>query len=101
MKTNSYKAHEIKAKCRKLFKDLLQTDNYLRNDIIFLDFSKEDRMLIHQLARTMGLKSRSYGKDQRKLIVSRKVNIRSLVRELNNLGGVSEKYELIKPYEHK
>lgn len=48
LKTNSYNAHEIKAKCRKLFKDFLQTDNYLKNDIIFLDFSKEDRMLIHQ-----------------------------------------------------
>lgn len=48
LKTNSYNTHEIKAKCRRLFKELLQTDNYLRNDIVFLDFPKEDRMLIHQ-----------------------------------------------------
>lgn len=50
LKTNSHKAQsgEIRAKCRKLFKDLLQTDNYLQNEIVFLDFSKEDRMLIHQ-----------------------------------------------------
>jgi len=101
LKTNSYKAHDIKVKCRKLFKDLLQTDNYLQNDIVFLDFPKEDRMVIHQIARTMGLKSRSHGKDQRKLIVSRKVNIRNLVKELNNLGGVTEKYELVKPTDGK
>jgi len=50
----------------------------------------------------MGLKSRSkdHGKDSRKLIVSRKVNIWSLVRELNNHGGVTEKYELVKPIEN-
>jgi len=55
-----------------------------------------------RIARTMGLKSRSkdHGKDQRKLIVSRKVNIWSLVRELNNHGGVTEKYELVKPIEN-
>jgi len=49
----------------------------------------------------MGLKSRSYGKDHRKLIVSRKVNIWSLVRELTQLGGVTEKYELVKPTDEK
>ncbi|XP_011876902.1 PREDICTED: NF-kappa-B-repressing factor [Vollenhovia emeryi] len=102
LKTNSHKGHEkanveIKSKCRKLFKDLLQSDNYLANDIVFLDFSKEDRALIHQLARSIGLKSRSYGKDQRRLIVSRKVNIRNFVEKLNSLGGVTEKYELVKP----
>ncbi|XP_011169060.1 NF-kappa-B-repressing factor [Solenopsis invicta] len=106
LKTNSKNSpkaqiNEIKAKCKKLFKDLLQTDNYLRNEIMFLDFPKEDRMIIHQLARSMGLKSRSYGKDQRKLIVSRKVNIWNLVRELNSLGGVTDKYELVKPIDKK
>ncbi|XP_011640970.1 uncharacterized protein LOC105429584 [Pogonomyrmex barbatus] len=101
LKANPYKTHEIKGKCRKLFKDLLQTDNHLQSNIVFLDFPKEDRMVIHQIARTMGLKSRSQGKDQRKLIVSRKVDIRSLVRDLNNLGGVTEKYELVKPTDEK
>jgi len=48
LKTDSYKTLEIKAKCRTLFKDLLQSDNCFGNDIEFLDFSKEDRMLIHQ-----------------------------------------------------
>ncbi|XP_018395982.1 PREDICTED: NF-kappa-B-repressing factor [Cyphomyrmex costatus] len=97
LKKNSYTENEIKIKCRKLFKELLQMDTYSGNDIVFLDFPKEDRVVIHQIARTMGLKSRSQGKDSRKLIVSSKVNIWSLVRELNNLGGVTEKYELVKP----
>ncbi|KYN31067.1 NF-kappa-B-repressing factor [Trachymyrmex septentrionalis] len=101
LKKNSYTEQEIKIKCRKLFKDLLQTDTYSRKDIVFLDFPKEDRIVIHQVARAMGLKSRSQGKDQRKLIVSSKVNIWSLVRELNNLGGVTEKYELVKPTDEK
>lgn len=63
--------------------------------------SGNNNSVYFRIARSMGLKSRSYGKDQRKLIVSRKVNIRSLVRELNNLGGVTEKYELIKPTDEK
>lgn len=54
-----------------------------------------------RVARTMGLKSRSHGKDQRKLIVSRKINIWNLIRELNNHGGVTEKYELVKPTDEK
>lgn len=46
----------------------------------------------------MGLKSRSHGpSDRRKLVISRKVNIRSLVEELKSLGGTTEKYELIEP----
>ncbi|XP_018307558.1 NF-kappa-B-repressing factor isoform X1 [Mycetomoellerius zeteki] len=101
LKKNSYTEQEIKTKCRKLFKDLLQMDTYSRKDIVFLDFPKEDRIVIHQIARTMGLKSRSHGKDQRKLTVSSKVNIWSLVKELNNLGGVTEKYELVKPTDKK
>ena len=48
LKKNSYTEQEIKTKCRKLFKDLLQTDNYSRKDIVFLDFPKEDRIVIHQ-----------------------------------------------------
>ncbi|XP_024875664.1 partner of xrn-2 protein 1 [Temnothorax curvispinosus] len=101
LKTNSYKADEVKAKCRKLFKDLLQKDDCMNSDIMFLDFPKEDRMLIHQVARTMGLKSCSYDKDKRKLKVSRKLDIWNLVRELNSLGGVTEKYELVKPTDEK
>ncbi|XP_012227482.1 NF-kappa-B-repressing factor [Linepithema humile] len=100
LKGNSYTTREIKAKCQKLFKDFLKTD--MQNDIVFLDFTNEERAMIHQIARTMGLKSRSYGSDnERKLIVSRKIDIRSLVKELTTIGGVTEKYELVKPTDEK
>lgn len=50
----------------------------------------------------MGLKSRSYGPtNQRKLIVSRKVDVRTLVKELKKLGGDSENYELVEPTDEK
>lgn len=46
----------------------------------------------------MGLKSHSYGsKEQRKLVISRKIDLRDLVIELKSLGGSTDKYELIKP----
>ncbi|EFN61984.1 NF-kappa-B-repressing factor [Camponotus floridanus] len=100
LKSNSCTANEMKAKCRNLFKDFLQTD--MQNDIVFLDFTNEERSVIHQIARTMGLKSRSYGStDQRKLIVSRKIDVRTLVRELKSLGGITEKYELMEPTDEK
>lgn len=100
LKSNSSTATEMKAKCRNLFKDFLQTD--MQNDIVFLDFTNEERSVIHQIARIMGLKSRSYGTTaQRKLIVSRKIDVRTLVRELKSLGGITEKYELMEPTDEK
>ncbi|XP_011692577.1 PREDICTED: uncharacterized protein LOC105452820 isoform X3 [Wasmannia auropunctata] len=90
--------HEILAKCERL----LETDNILHNDIVFLDFSQEDRNLIHQIARGMGLNSRYHCKDKGKLVVSRKVdNIWSFVKQLNKLGGITKKYELVKPADEK
>lgn len=48
----------------------------------------------------MGLKSHSYGpKNQRTLVVSRKIDVRDLVEELRSLGGITSKYELIEPIE--
>lgn len=96
LKSSSCAANEMKTKCQSLFKDFLQTS--MQNDIVFLDFTNEERSVIHEIARRMGLKSRSYGAtDQRKLIVSRKIDVRTLVSELKSLGGVTEKYELIEP----
>lgn len=46
----------------------------------------------------MGLESRNRGShNQQELIISRKLNILSLVEELKSLGGTTKKYELIKP----
>ncbi|XP_032679815.1 NF-kappa-B-repressing factor-like [Odontomachus brunneus] len=97
LKSSSSNMHELKAKCRIAFKEFLMGD--MQNDIVFsTDFTNDERAMIHQVARSMGLKSRSHGpSDQRKLVISRKVNIRSLVEELKSLGGTTEKYELIEP----
>ncbi|XP_014468164.1 PREDICTED: NF-kappa-B-repressing factor-like [Dinoponera quadriceps] len=88
---------ELKAKCKEAFKKLLMGDT--ENDIIFsTDFTSDERAMIHQVARSMGLKSRSYGpSDQRRLVISCKIDIRSLVEELKGLGEITEKYELIGP----
>ena len=48
----------------------------------------------------MGLKSQSYGpKTQRTLVISRKIDPKELVRELQAVGGSTDKYELINPTE--
>jgi len=62
----------------------------------------ENILICFRIARTMGLKSRSYGpSDKRKLIVSRKIKVRDLLNELKNFGGNTEKYELIEPTNKK
>ncbi|KAH0952250.1 hypothetical protein HN011_003788 [Eciton burchellii] len=100
LKSNSCATREMKAKCENLFKDFLKTD--MQNDIVFLDFTNDERKMIHQIAWTMGLKSRSYGpSDKRKLIISRKIEVRDLLNELKNFGGITEKYELIEPTNKK
>lgn len=53
---------------------------------------------LFRIAHNLGLKSRSYGRaDQRRLIVSRKINVQSLLIELKKVGGASERYELVEP----
>ncbi|EFN80210.1 NF-kappa-B-repressing factor [Harpegnathos saltator] len=97
LKSNSFNMHELKAKCKSAFKEFLMGD--MQNDLVFsTDFTSDERATIHQVAREMGLKSRSHGpSNQRKLVISRKIDIRSLVEELKSLGGSTEKYELIEP----
>jgi len=46
LKGNSYTTRQMKVKCQKLFKDFLKTD--MQNDIVFLDFTSEERAIIHQ-----------------------------------------------------
>lgn len=97
LKAKSFNMHELKAKCKSTFKEFLMGD--MQNDIVFsTDFTSEERAVIHQIAREMNLKSRSYGStNQRRLVISRKIDMRSLVDELKNLGGVTEKYVLVQP----
>ncbi|XP_011305909.1 NF-kappa-B-repressing factor-like [Fopius arisanus] len=82
------------------FKETLQQyiNDGATHDLVFSDFDNEERALMHQIARTCGLKSHSRGgKDQRTLLISRKVNPKDLVDELLDIGGTSGKYELKAP----
>ncbi|XP_012280206.1 NF-kappa-B-repressing factor [Orussus abietinus] len=87
----------LKRKCKEIFTQYISGD--MTSDLVFAtDFTNEERALIHRVARQMGVKSHSYGpKDQRMLIVSRKVKPRELVEELKNLGGSTKKYVLVEP----
>lgn len=97
LKSTSDSMKDLKYKSKDIMRKYLSGD--MMNDLVFsADFTNDERAMIHQVARQMGLKSQSYGpKNQRTLIVSRKINIKDLVEELKGLGGVTNKYELIEP----
>lgn len=97
LKSNSCNMTDLKIKAKDIMRKYLSGD--MQNDLVFsADFTSEERAAIHQVARQLGLKSHSYGpKNQRTLVVSRKINVRDLVEELKNLGGVTSKYQLIEP----
>ena len=51
-----------------------------------------------RIAKRLGLKSKSYGKDDDRFItISRKFDANQLIEELKRQGGSTEKYELIYP----
>lgn len=53
---------------------------------------------LYRIARQLGLRSHSYGpKNERTLVVSRKIDPQDLVEELKNFGGNTNKYQLIEP----
>ncbi|CAK9828593.1 NF-kappa-B-repressing factor [Anthophora retusa] len=97
LKSNSCNMTDLKIKAKDIMRKYLSGD--MQNDLVFsADFTSEERAAIHQVARQLGLKSHSYGpKNQRTLVISRKINVRDLVEELKNLGGVTSKYQLIEP----
>ncbi|KOC62277.1 NF-kappa-B-repressing factor [Habropoda laboriosa] len=97
LKSNSCNMTDLKIKAKDIMRKYLSGD--MQNDLVFsADFTSEERAAIHEVARQQGLKSHSYGpKNQRTLVVSRKINVRDLVEELKNLGGVTDKYQLIGP----
>ncbi|OAD54835.1 NF-kappa-B-repressing factor [Eufriesea mexicana] len=97
LKPNFCSMNDLKFKCKDIMTRYLTGD--MRNDLVFsADFTNDERAVIHQVARQLNLKSNSYGaKNQRTLVVSRKINVRDLVEELKCLGGVTNKYQLIKP----
>ncbi|XP_053983379.1 NF-kappa-B-repressing factor isoform X1 [Hylaeus volcanicus] len=100
LKSNSGTVNDLRMKSREVMRKFLASD--MSNDLIFSsDFSNDERATIHQIARQLGLKSHSYGpKTKRTLVISRKIDVRDLVEELRNLGGVTNKYKLIEPTEN-
>lgn len=99
LKSNSCTMKDLKNKCKDIMKKYRAGN--MRDDLVFSDnFNNDERAIMHQVARQMGLKSHSYGpKDKRTMVVSRKIDTRDLVEELKSLGGVTTKYELIEPTE--
>ena len=68
-------------------------------DLVFTTgFDNDQRKEMHQVARRFGLKSKSFGKgEDRHLTISKKQTGLSLVEELLQRGGETEKYCLIPP----
>lgn len=97
LKSGMFNMGQFKKKCHEVLQNYLRGDTSL--DLVFSpSFSNEERAIIHQVAQQIGLKSQSYGpKSQRTLTISRKIHPMELVHELLELGGVTEKYELVKP----
>ncbi|XP_071872575.1 NF-kappa-B-repressing factor [Bombus fervidus] len=97
LKQNSCSAKDLRNKCKDIMRKYLSGD--MRNDLVFsVDFTSDERAIIHQIARQLGLRSHSYGpKNERTLIVSRKIDPQDLVEELKNFGGNTNKYQLIEP----
>ncbi|XP_063928539.1 NF-kappa-B-repressing factor-like isoform X1 [Zophobas morio] len=74
-------------------------DNFSKSsDLLTLvfnsDFTKEERALIHRIARKYNLKSKSTGSESRKLSVSKKITRIDIVRELLKIGGEDGLYKL-------
>ncbi|KAK4878299.1 hypothetical protein RN001_010805 [Aquatica leii] len=62
------------------------------------DFLKEERAVIHSVAKTLNLKSSSYGTGKdRRLVVQKKMNPWQLINTLLEIGGENEQYQLILP----
>lgn len=87
----------LKKKCYEVLRDYMKGN--MREDLVLSsDFTNEERAVVHQVAKQMGLKSQSHGpKTQRTLVISRKIDPKELVGELQEIGGSTDKYELISP----
>ncbi|KAK9297371.1 hypothetical protein QLX08_008933 [Tetragonisca angustula] len=97
LKRNILSKDDLKHRCKDIMGKFLSGD--MENDLIFsVDFTNDERAVIHQVARQLGLKSHSYGpKSQRTLVVSRKIDPLDLIEELKSLGGDTNKYQLLEP----
>lgn len=87
----------FKAKIGKIVEEWVASNSPF--DLVFTTgFDNDQRKEMHQVARRLGLKSKSFGKgEDRHLTISRKFNAITLVQELLRNGGETEKYVLIPP----
>ena len=82
-------------------------DSYVKssdqNDLSFSpEFTKEERLIIHQMARRHGLKTSSRGKgESRFFVLSRKRSGAQLLDYVMSCGGATSKYEVIPPGKQK
>ncbi|KAK0181887.1 hypothetical protein PV327_000071 [Microctonus hyperodae] len=97
MKLDSNNTNQFKRKCQETLKQYIR-DGDTQNPLVFADFSNEERAMMHECARKMGLKSQSHGtKDKRTLLISRRIEPNDLVTELLKVGGTTDKYILKLP----
>ncbi|CAL8096528.1 unnamed protein product [Orchesella dallaii] len=85
----------------KKIKSLLEKQKQLgfTHDLKFSsDFTKDERKDIHMIAQRLGLKSKSYGKDDdRYLVISEKTSRLDLINTTLADGGDTERYRVIPP----
>merc|ERR1712039_94638 len=90
-------SHDFKTKIRKIIEEYAASSNPY--DLVFTSgFDNGQRKEMHLIAKRLGLKSKSFGKDDNRFItVSRKFDAAHIIEELIRRGGSNEKYILIPP----
>jgi len=88
---------QFRTKMQQIVQSYANSDN--QQDLVFSpEFSIEERKEIHLIAKRYHLKDASHGKgDQRYLVLSRKRRPKQLLEFLLEMGGSTDKYDLIPP----
>ncbi len=92
---------QFKQRVKKIVEEYAVSSNPY--DLVFTTgFTNEQRKEMHMIAKRLGLKSKSFGKDEERFItISRKFDARQLVDELFRSGGSTEKYTLFEPGQYQ
>jgi len=90
-------SHMFKRKIRQIIEEYAASSNPY--DLVFTSgFDNEQRKEMHLIAKRLGLRSKSFGKNEDRFItISRKFDAQQLIDELVRRGGSTEKYDLIAP----
>lgn len=81
---------------REVLQDYVRSNN--ESDLTFSpEFSKEERVIIHQESKKLGLKSHSHGAKVRFLVIGRKRNSQQLLNYVLSNGGETAKYVAVAP----